>query len=373
MATSNRKYLLIILIALVIMGVSSFLYLRTQAKPSEHAESVTLVGAIIPLTGEVATYGESLQKGFDLAAAEFGGKVKVIYEDSKANPKDGVTAMQKLLGQGVKHFLGDATSGVSLAIAPLADKNKALMMISIATSDDLSKAGPFVYRNCPPNRKQAEAAADFIKETLKATKVAVLFKANPYGANLAGQFRKDAASRGLDIVFDDQYEDSLHDFSTLVQKLKKAKPQAVFIPGNYEETALLLRKARELNFNSPFIGTDGAYSPKLIELAGEAAEGFYLTMLGVDKNAAFYKTFVSAYSAKYHAEPDVFTAYGYEGAMILFQAATAGGSIADQQNRLSHETWDGLLGKASFDADGEIVRKVQILKVHSSGFGAALE
>lgn len=368
MASSNRKYLLIILIVLVITGVSSFLYLRTQAKPSEHTESVTLVGAIIPLTGEVATYGESLQKGFDLAAAEFGGKVKVIYEDSKANPKDGVTAMQKLLGQGVKHYLGDATSGVSLAIAPLAEKNKALLMISIATSDDLTKAGQFVFRNCPPNRKQAEAAADFIKETLKATKVAVLLKANPYGANLASQFRMDAASRGLEIVFDDQYEDSLRDFSTLVQKLKKAKPQAVFIPGNYEETALLLRKSKELGLNIPFIGTDGAYSPKLIELAGPAAEGFYITMLGIDKKSQFYIDFKHAYTSKYRTEPDVFSAYGYEGAKILFDVAVSGGDVLEQQKRLSQGSWQGLMGKVSFDSDGQTIRPIQVLVVKSGKF-----
>lgn len=359
-------------IVLLVIIISAVILLFTTGKQSGNIESKIIppimVGAIIPQTGDVATYGDSLKKGFDLAAAEYKGKVEIIYEDSKASPKDGITAMQKLLGQGVKHFLGDATSGVNLALAPLANQNKAILMISIATSDDLSKAGPYIFRNCPPNSKQAESAANFIKDQLKVRKVAILAKANPYGANLAAQFRLDAASRGFQIVLDDQYDASIRNFSTIVQKLKNANPQVVFIPGNYEETAMILRKARELGFTAPFVGTDGAYSPKLMELAGQAAEGFYLTMLGVNNKTPFYQHLASAYEVKYGGTPDVFTSYGYEGAMILFQTIASGGTVSEQQQRLVSGSWDGLLGKTSFDENGEILRDIQILTVRNNEF-----
>lgn len=365
---NKSKLMIYALVGIVAITIATSLILKPTSKKEPVSYSSIKVGAIIPLTGDVATYGVSLKKGFDLAAAEFNGKVEVVYEDSKANPKDGITAMQKLLGQGVKHFFGDATSGVSLALAPLANQNQAILMIDIATSDDLTNAGPYVFRNCPPNRKQAEAAADFIKNELKGTKVAVLSKANPYAANLASQFRLDAGARSLEIVLDDQYDPSVRDFSILIEKLKKAKPQAVFIPGNYEETASILRKARELGFSAPFIGTDGAYSPKLIELAGQAAEGFYLTMLGVDRSTPFYQRFASSYAAKYSGQPDVFTAYGYEGAKILFQVVTSGGTVTEQLKKLESGSWDGLLGSVSFDKDGEIVRKVQVIVVRDGVF-----
>lgn len=326
------------------------------------------VGAIIPLTGEVATYGESLQRGFDLAAARYPGRIKIVYEDSRADPKDGVTAMQKLLGGEVRYFLGDATSGVCLALAPLAKQNQSILLISIATSDDITKAGPHVFRNCPPNRKQADAAAAFIKDRLNSIRVAVLSKANPYGANLASQFRKDAATHGLQIIFDEEYEDSLKDFSTVIEKLKAAKPEAAFIPGNYEETALILRKARELGFDKPLIGTDGAYSPKLMELAGPAAEGFYLTMLGVDRNSLFYQQFETSYREKYKSEPDVFSAYGYEGAMILFKEIEDGASVDTVLSRLNKGKWPGLLGDVKFDADGEVLRSVSVFQVKDAQF-----
>lgn len=339
----------------------------TEERNAQGAPPVQ-VGAIIPLTGEVATYGESLKRGFDLAAEQYPGTIKLEYQDSKADPKEGATAMQKLLGDGVHYFLGDATSGVSLALAPLAEQSESILLISIATSDDLTKAGPHVFRNCPPNRKQADAAAAFIKDRLNSSRVAVLSKANPYGANLASQFRKDAVTRGLQIIFDEDYEDSLKDFSTVIEKLKAANPEAVFIPGNYEETALILRKAKELGFDKPFIGTDGAYSPKLVELAGPAAEGFYLTLLGVDHNAQFYRQFEASYRGKYKSEPDVFSAYGYEGASILFKEVEDGASVDSVLSRLNKGTWPGLLGDVKFDSDGEVIRSVSIFKVQDKKF-----
>ncbi len=365
-----QKRLLFAAIAVAIVCAVAFIGYRLRQGSDGTSQGVVRVGAIIPQTGEVATYGDSLKKGFDLAAEDCGGQIQVIYEDSRASPKDGVTAMQKLLSQGVRHFLGDATSGVCLAIAPLANQNDALLMISIATSDDLSRAGPYVFRNCPPNWKQAGAAAKFIADDLKAKKVAIVFKAGPYGANLAAQFRKDAASRNLSIVLDEQYEPSLRDFTTIVEKLRSRSPDAVFVPGNYEETALLLRKAHELAISIPFIGTDGAYSEKLVELAGPAAEKFYLTMLGLDKSSAFYQQFETAYKRRYGGEPNVFTAYGYEGASILFKVIRDGGTVPDQRERLASGRWGGLLGQVSFDSQGQVVRSVQILQVHSGRFVA---
>lgn len=356
------------LIAVIVIVLASLAFWRTHQKVVQKSDDVVRIGAIIPLTGEVATYGDSLKKAFDLAVNEFNGKVSVIYEDSKGSPKDGVSAMEKLMSQGVKHFLGDATSGVNLAIAPLAERNKSLFMISIATSDDLTKAGEYIFRNCPPNHKQSEAAVRFAKEKLKVTKVAVLAKKDPYAVNLAAKFRELAAQHGLQIVLDEQYEPALRDFTTLIQKLAKAAPELVFVPGNYEETAFILRKARELNLSVPFIGTDGAYSPKLTELAGPAAEGFYITMMGLNEKSNFYKNFAAAYKAKYQSEPDIFAAYGYEGAHILMKAAITGGSLEAQRGALAKESWEGLLGNLKFDENGEVVRDFQILRVKDGRF-----
>jgi branched-chain amino acid transport system substrate-binding protein len=363
MKTTQKSWLIASLVTVAVITIVLIIVNRQSGKPQQMQ-----VGAIIPLTGDVATYGDSLKKGFDLAAEETGGQIQVVYEDSKANPSEGVSAMQMLLNQGVNHFLGDATSGVCLAIAPLANRNQAILMISIATSDDLSNAGPYVFRNCPPNQKQADAAADFVKNELKVSNVAILAKASAYAANLAAKFRDGAESRGLKIVLDEQYDASLSDFGTLVEKLRSAAPDVVFVPGNYEETALILRKARELGLTLPFIGTDGAYSPKLIELAGPAAEGFYITMLGIDTSSSFYQEFKAKYRNYYNGEPDVFSAYGYEGASVLFQAMVKGGSISDQRDRLASSHFPGLLGDVSFDKRGQVVRPVGIMQVRQGRF-----
>lgn len=121
--------------------------------PEKSTEGKTKIGAIIPLTGEVATYGEALKRGFELAREHSGDGVSIIYEDSKADPKTGVTAFQKLTSRdNVEAILGDATSGVCLAIAPLAEQNHKVLLITIATSDKLAEAGEYVFRTAPPTR-----------------------------------------------------------------------------------------------------------------------------------------------------------------------------------------------------------------------------
>ncbi len=368
MASSRFKSLLVIGTLLLVLAAALTSVACRRSERVAATQPKLRVGAIIPLTGEVATYGEALRRGFDLAAAEQAERIEVVYQDSKASPKDGASAMQMLLSSGIRHFLGDATSGVCLALAPLAEESQSLLMISIATSDALTEAGKMIFRNCPPNRKQAAAAATFISRTLGLHRVAILSKTNPYGENLAAQFKIDAAAAGLTIVSDNRYDQAARDFSVVVQKVKASGAEAVFMPGNYEETAAILKRAREIGLAIPLIGTDGAYSPQLMALAGPAAEGFYLTMLGVDEASPYYRRFREAYELKYGESPDVFSAYGYEGAMILFQVMLAAPTVQAQRQLLETGEWDGLLGRVSFDRDGEIVREVQVLTVRGGSF-----
>jgi branched-chain amino acid transport system substrate-binding protein len=328
------------------------------------------LGAVIPLSGEVATYGESLKKGFEIAVAEDSGKFQIIYEDSKADKNTGISGINKLISQDkVKFVFGDATSGVMLATAPIAEKNKVILFDAIATSDDIIKSGDYIFRNSPSNYKQAVKAASFIMNDLKSTNIAIIYNQTDYGVNLSERFKNEIKGNNLIPVFEAGYQDGTIDFKTILAKLKSSNADAVFVPGNYEETANLLKQARQLGITIPFVGTDGAYSPKLIEIAGSATNNFYLTMMGVDINNEMYKNFVKTYKEKYNSEPDVFTAYGYETAKILFQAISKMGNDAEKVKQyLYSNTFNSLTGELKFDSDGEVIRDYVILKVSNNNF-----
>jgi branched-chain amino acid transport system substrate-binding protein len=331
---------------------------------------VIKVGAVIPFTGEVATYGESLKKGFEMAVAEDSGRFEIIYEDSKADKNTGISAINKLISSNhVKFVLSDATSGVTLAIAPVAEKNKVILFDAIATSDAIIKSGDYVFRNAPSNYKQAIKAASFITVDLKIKDIAIIFNQTDYGVNLSDKFKSELKAQNITPVYEAGYQDGTTDFKTIISKLKSSNAEAVFVPGNYEETANMLKQARQMGITIPFIGTDGAYSPKLIEIAGNATGNFYLTMMGVDVNNDMYKNFVATYKAKYDSQPDVFTSYGYEAAKILFQSISKGGNDADKVKQyLYSNTFASLTGQLKFDSDGEVIRNYVILKVEGGNF-----
>lgn len=332
--------------------------------------STIKIGAVIPLTGEVATYGESLKKGFEIAVAEDSGRYEIVYEDSKADKNTGISAITKLISSDkVKFVLSDATSGVTLAIAPVAEKNKVILFDAIATSDAIIKSGDYVFRNAPSNYKQAIKAAAFITGDLNVEDIAIIFNQTDYGVNLSDKFKSELKAQKITALYEAGYQDGTTDFKTILSKLKSSNAKAVFVPGNYEETANLLKQAREMGITIPFVGTDGAYSPKLIEIAGSATENFYFTMMGVDASNEMYQNLVLKYRAKYHSEPDIFTSYGYEAAKILFQAISESGNDTEKVKSYFYSTtFASLTGKLNFDQDGEVIRDYVILKVVNKSF-----
>ncbi|HZV69332.1 MAG TPA: ABC transporter substrate-binding protein [Saprospiraceae bacterium] len=339
-------------------------------KDNKMQKEALRIGAIIPLTGEVATYGESLKKGFEMAVDEDSVRFEIIYEDSKADKNTGISAINKLISSDIVKFIfSDATSGVTLAIAPIAEKNKVILFDAIATSDAIIKSGDYVFRNAPSNFKQATKAVTFIIKDLNVRDIAIIYNQTDYGINLSEKFKSELDSLNIIPVFEASYQDGTVDFKTMLSNLKSSGAKTVFVPGNYEETANILKQARQIGITIPFVGTDGAYSPKLIEIAGSASDNFYLTMMGVDESSEMYQNYVLKYRSKYHTEPDVFSSYGYEAAKILFSSIKIAGYNSEKvKEYLYSNTFPSLTGKLNFDQDGEVIRDYVILKVINGSF-----
>jgi branched-chain amino acid transport system substrate-binding protein len=299
------------------------------------------VGVVAPLTGEGATYGASMKRGFDLAFEGIPG-VRVLYEDSHFQAKDGVAALTKLATvDRVKFVYGEAASGVTAAMVPVADSQKLVLFSSIASADTLSGVSKYFFRNMPRNAAQAETAATYLKGK-GVKRVAILNENDEYGVNLAKQFESQAASAGLEIVDRATYLNTDTDFRAVLTRIAGKKPDAVFMPGNYEESGMILRQAREVGLKALMMGGDGSYSPDLIKYAGPAAEGFVCMTMGIDRNSDKYKTFKDAFVRKYKVEPDGYDTYAYEAGLILREALEKGGEdIRGYLASHKFETFDG--------------------------------
>lgn len=361
---------LITLRKLLVLGLLLGLSFASFGCAKEEPETSEIkVGVVGPLTGEGATYGESMRRGFELALQNE-PRVKLIYEDSKLLPKDGVAGINKLISADkVQVVLGAAASGVTLAMAPIAEKNKVILFSSISTSDDLRTSGVYVFRNVPRNEIQGITAARFLLEILGKQRIVILKKNDEYATNLSKSFGKKFQELGGTILLDDAYQPGTSDFRTMVTKIKGLQPQAVYIPGNYQEVALFLKQAYEAGLKATFIGGDGSYSPELIKLAGNAAEGSYYTLMAVRHND-YYKNFKQRFAEKYKREPDVYDAYAYEAASIILKAIREVGNDATRirDYLLSHSFDSSLTGKLKFDEDGEVDREYGVVQVKGGKF-----
>jgi branched-chain amino acid transport system substrate-binding protein len=209
--------------------------------------------------------------------------------------------------------------------------------------------------------------AEFIKQRYPNRTVGCLFKQNDYGVNIANTFFK----LFNDKIYSQAYQEGQNDFRSLLSKFKSSNVNLIFLPGNYEETAQILKQAKEIKYDALFIGTDGAYSPKLIELAHGAAENFLLSMMPVDYSSPAYLEFERAYLDTHHTKPDIFSCYGYESGLIMIEALKNTGPNPTSQKvkaYLRSTSFNSLTGALRFDIKGEPNRDYKIYTVHNNEF-----
>lgn len=337
------------------------------------------LGVIAPLTGEGASYGDAMKKGIDLAVEDInksgginGKQLIPIYRDSKLEAKEAINAFRYLVDvEKTPVIFGEAASSLSATLAPYANKDKVTLFSSISTADNLKDAGDYFFRNVPPNKNQAKTAAYFVRDYLKKTQVAVLYENNDYGVNMDAVFSGFFEKAGGKVVSHNSYESGQKDFKSVLVKVKAGNPEVVYIPGTYQGNALILRQAKELKIKAIFISGDGAYSPELLKIAGQAAEGFYCTLMSIpsrDKSPQV-GVFFDAYTAKYKEEPNVYSTYSYDAVHMVVQAIKESGFIGEQiKNALYKVDYAGITGQTKFDADGEVDKPYSLYTVKNGKF-----
>jgi branched-chain amino acid transport system substrate-binding protein len=338
------------------------------------------IGCITPLTGEGATYGAATKKGLELAKEEInakggiGGKpISIIYEDDQMSPRVATNAIQKLMSvDKVPIVIGAFGSSVTLAIAPIAERGKTVLFSASSTADAIKDSGDYIFRNVPPNRGQGNTAASFALNHLHAKTASIFKMNNDYGVSLTDSFTTDFQKGGGQVLSVESYNQDATDFRAQLTKIREQRPEIVFYPGHYQESALILKQAKELGISSIFLGGDGSYSPDLIRIAGPAAEGSYYTLMamGYGVSDKEIQAFSSAFKAKYKDEPDVYAAYAYDGMMVIADAIRRGGYTADgiKSALYSTKNFKGVTGITNFDSNGEVSKPFGVYEVKAGKF-----
>ena len=341
------------------------------------------VGAVFELTGNVANYGKSTNEGFKLAVEEInkaggvnGKKIDVVESDNKSEPAESGNAVTKLITQNkVAAIVGPATSGCVNAATPIATSNKIPYIAPCATApnitNDNGKVKEFVFRACFIDPFQGQVMAVFADKTLKVKNVAIFYdSSSDYSKGLAEVFQKTFEGKGGKIVAKEAFLGKDVDFKAALTKLKASNPDALYIPGYYEEVSKIIKQAREMGITCPLIGSDGWESPKLAEIAGKDAlkDCYYVSAFNAKDEDPSVQDFIKKFKAKYQKDPDIFAMQGYNAGLILADALKRAGSTdGTKLAKAIAETKDLPVasGKLTFDANHNPVMPALIIGLES--------
>jgi branched-chain amino acid transport system substrate-binding protein len=349
-----------------------------SAAPSAEAGPI-LVGEVAALSGSETNYGQSVDHGIQLAFEQInarggvkGRPISLRAEDDQSQPGEAANAIKLLINtEHVVAVLGDVTSTLSLAIAPVAQENSVPLITPSSTSVKVTKTGDYVFRTCFTDPFQGQAMARFARDTLKLSKVAILRDAaSEYSMGLADAFAQTFKEAGGQIVDDESYHKGDLDFRPKLTKIKAADPQAIFVPGYDNDVGFIARQARGLGIPSsvPLLGGDGWDSAGLADVGGVALDGSYFTNhYSADDMDPRVQAFVTAYEKRYGAKPDALAAMGYDAAGILANAlgratSLSGPALRDAIARTTD--FPGVTGIITINGERNAATPAVILKVN---------
>ncbi len=374
----NKGLIIIILVVLVGIG-GYFVWKNTIKKQNKTDSEVVKIGAILPLTGEAATYGIRLKKGMDLALKEINSKnpklkFEIIYEDGKGNPSTAISAYNKLKSaNNINYVIGGMFSNVALSLAPIVEKDKVILMSPTASSVEYSKYGDYLFRIYPSDSYDGVFLSKFVLEKLKVNSVAIISVDAASTTQITNVFVKNFKSLKGKIELVDFYKQGTKNYRTILQKLKTIKSEVVFIPGYIEDIALFLKQAKELNISKTFLTISTVYDKKIFDIAGTSAEGLIFSAPAYDINSTKeeVRKFVKSFSNEYKEKPDILGAYGYDVVNISYKVLTS--PITNKTSEITKglykiKNFKGITGNTSFDDNGDVIKELNIVKVKNNSF-----
>jgi branched-chain amino acid transport system substrate-binding protein len=339
------------------------------------------VGEVDPLTGGISQFGIGCHQGFVLAFEEINGeggvlgqKIELVTEDDQSKPGQSATAVRKLITQDkVVAILGDATSSATLEAAPIAQSDRIPMVTPTATNPRITEVGDFIFRVCFLDEFQGRVLAKFAREQLKAQRIFTLTDVKQdYSVDLLKFFKDEFTKLGGTIVGEQSYSSGDIDFRAQLTPIRGTKPDAVYVPGYYQEVALTVKQGRQIGLMMPFIGCDGWANQALVAIGGKAIDGcFFTNHFSPDDQSTIVKSFVAKYQEKYKTSPDTFSALGYDAARLLADALKRAGSTDSSALRdalAKTQGFPGVTGQISMDANRNASKPGLIVTVKEGKF-----
>lgn len=292
-------------------------------------EDAVPVGAALSLTGAAASYGESQQKGLQVAEEELAQKDGVTYdltiEDDQTDPRQGITVFEQFVEDGMSVIIGPTLSNTAFQAQPIAQEGSVPVLAISNTAAGITEQGDYIFRDSLTEAQVIPQTVATAKEAFGLEKVIVMYS-NDDAFTESGYdvFASSLEEEGIEVLDTLTFSKADTDFRSLLTEAKNANPDAIVVSALIEAAIPLVTQARQLGIEVPIIGGNGFNNPQLMADAGEAAEG---VVVGAAWNSSSENpentAFLEAYEAKFDSAPDQFAAQAYTGLHLIDQAVRA--------------------------------------------------
>ncbi|MDR3516729.1 MAG: ABC transporter substrate-binding protein [Azospirillaceae bacterium] len=324
------------------------------------ADATITIGVSGPQTGPNAQHGAQWVAAFDLAieqiAAQGGPHLRYVFEDSQSEPRQSVSIAQKFVNDpDIAIEVGDFSSTASMAASPIYQRGKLVQFGMTNSHPDFTKGGDYMWSSSISQAEEQPNLADFAVNGLGLKKLAVLHLNTDWGNTSKTLFVQAAQALGAEIVAVEGFLPAERDFRSTLVRIRDTNPTGLILEAYYADAAVIARQVHDLGLKQPIAAVSSVYSPKFIELGGDAVNGIYTqSNFFPDDPRPEVQAFVRAFQTRYGRQPDGFNATAYDTFILIGELVRQFGgtreAIRDGLTKIKNVP-SVVYGKISFDPD----------------------
>ena len=371
--------------------IASALGLVGFAKPV-FSQEVLRIGVVASLTGPASYIGEDMRATAELLRDQInasgginGRKIETITYDDASDPTKAVIAIRRLHDQDrVLAVVGPAISGNALAAIPTSEAAKVVQIVPGASGKVSNPVKRYVYQSCNTDVQSIALALGFLKER-KVTKVAMLSDSTGYGVSGKEELERQAKGGGFQLVAMETFGPTDTDMTAQLVRIKASGAQAVLVWNATPTGAIVVKNFRQIGLDAIQIHSTAFQSTRLLALAGDAADGVYVTghklaiadrLPASDPQKKVITEYIDAFTKRFGRAPTIFGALTQDGLTMLLKVMQEGASSREAirdalENISSHVGAAGMYKMSPTDHNGFLVESMRMLRIEKGGFSPA--
>ncbi|MBN8956880.1 MAG: ABC transporter substrate-binding protein, partial [Rhizobiales bacterium] len=288
-------------------AITALAFLGSAGEGRAQSKEPVVIGVGGPLTGQYAQYGAQWKKGFDLAVDEInaggginGRPLQYVFEDTQSDPRQTVNVARKFVSdERIVCEVGDFSSAASMAASPIYQAAGMVQFGFTNSHPNFTKGGDFVWSNAVNQVDEMPLLADFVKD-LGLKRIAVLFINSDWGRTAKDILATSLKQHGAEMVDAEGYLADEKDFRSAIVRVRDSNPDGIALISYYPDGAQISRQIHNAGLKQPIVASGSVYSPKFLELGGDAVNGVLTTVpfFPGDPRPVVQK-FVKAFEAKF--------------------------------------------------------------------------